>query len=353
MTQTRPAEYVDIHELPPMEVIFGQSPMMAAARDKVDRAAETTVPILLQGESGTGKDIFARLLHTRSNRANCPWVKVTCPAIPHSLIESELFGFEKGAFTGAYTTKRGRVELAHMGTLFLDEVGSLDMSVQAKLLQVLQDGSFMRIGAQEPRKVNTRLICASNGNLRQQTEDGSFRLDFFFRINAVTIDLPPLRHRGADLPVLVDYFLDLHSKAFHRKPKPLSREITNLMQRYNWPGNIRQLENMIRSYVLIGNEEDLAAELVPTVPAGIIPEIDLANPVSLKEITKAATQELEREIILKVLRANDWSRRRTAKWLNISYRSLLYKLQESKVTARASRPTRENVLNGTMNGSAQ
>jgi two-component system response regulator AtoC len=344
MAQTRPAEYVDIHQLPPMEVIFGQSPMMAAARDKVERAAETTVPILLQGESGTGKDIFARLLHTRSSRANCPWVKVTCPAIPHSLIESELFGFEKGAFTGAYTTKRGRVELAHLGTLFLDEVGSLDMSVQAKLLQVLQDGSFMRIGAQEPRKVNTRLVCASNGNLRQQTEDGSFRLDFFFRINAVTIDLPPLRHRGADLPVLIEYFLDLHSEAFRRKPKPLSREITNLMQRYNWPGNIRQLENMIRSYVLIGNEEDLAAELVPTVPAGIIPEIDLANPVSLKEITKAATHELEREIILKVLRANDWSRRRTAKWLNISYRSLLYKLQESKVNERPGRMPQETTL---------
>jgi two-component system response regulator AtoC len=335
-----------------MEVIFGQSPMMAAARDKVDRAAETTVPILLQGESGTGKDIFARLLHARSSRANCAWVKVTCPAIPHSLIESELFGFEKGAFTGAYTTKRGRVELAHLGTLFLDEVGSLDMSVQAKLLQVLQDGSFMRIGAQEPRKVNTRLVCASNGNLRQQTEDGSFRLDFFFRINAVTIDLPPLRHRGADLPVLIDYFLDLHSKAYRRKAKPLSREIMNMMLRYNWPGNIRQLENMIRSYVLIGNEEDLAAELVPTVPAGIIPEIDLANPVSLKEITKAATHELEREIILKVLRANDWSRRRTAKWLNISYRSLLYKLQESKVTARPGRPPRESALSRTMNGSA-
>jgi len=284
---------------------------------------------LLQGESGTGKDIFARLLHARSNRSNSAWVKVTCPAIPHSLIESELFGYEKCAFTGAYATKRGRVELAHLGTLFLDEVGSLEMAIQAKLLQVLQDGSFMRIGAQESRKVNTRLICASNGNLRQQTEDGTFRLDFFFRINAVTIDLPPLRQRIADLPVLIDYFLDMHSRAFRRKSKPLSREIANMMQRYNWPGNIRQLENMIRSYVLIGNEEDLAAELIPAAPSTIIPEIDLANPVSLKKITKAATQELEREIILKVLRANDWSRRKTAKWLNISYRSLLYKLQES------------------------
>jgi two-component system response regulator AtoC len=316
-----------------MNVIFGQSSMMALARQKLDRAAESNVPILLQGESGTGKDIFAKLLHVRSNRAKSAWVKVTCPAIPHSLIESELFGYERGAFTGAYATKRGRVELAHLGTLFLDEVGSLDMSVQAKLLQVLQDGSFMRVGAQESRRVNTRLICAANGNLRQQTEDGSFRLDFFFRINAVTIDLPPLRQRAADIPVLIDHFLELHSKSYRLTPKPLSTDAIRLMKRYNWPGNIRQLENMIRSYVLIGSEESLLADLIPFTPSSLIPEIDLAKPISLKEITKAATRELEREIVLKVLQAHGRSRLKTAKWLNISYRSLLYKLQESKIDA--------------------
>jgi two-component system response regulator AtoC len=333
MAPTRASEYVDIRDLPPMNVIFGQSSMMALARQKLERTAESTVPILLQGESGTGKDIFAKLLHLRSTRARSAWVKVTCPAIPHALIESELFGYERGAFTGAYATKRGRVELAHLGTLFLDEVGSLDMSVQAKLLQVLQDGSFMRVGAQDSRRVNTRLICAANGNLRQQTEDGSFRLDFFFRINAVTIDLPPLRQRTADIPILIDHFLALHSKSYHLNPKPLSSEIIRLMKRYNWPGNIRQLENMIRSYVLIGSEEALLADLVPFTPAAFIPEIDLANPVSLKEITKAATRELEREIVMKVLQAHGRSRLKTAKWLNISYRSLLYKLQESKVDA--------------------
>ena len=329
MAPSRTTEFVDIRDLPPMNVIFGQSAMMALARQKLDRTAESTVPVLLQGESGTGKDIFAKLLHVRSNRAKSSWVKVTCPAIPHSLIESELFGYERGAFTGAYTTKRGRLELAHLGTLFLDEVGSLDLAVQAKLLQVLQDGSFMRVGAQESRRVNTRLICAANGNLRQQTEDGSFRLDFFFRINAVTIDLPPLRQRAADIPVLIDHFLELHSSAYRLSPKPLSRETVRLMKRYSWPGNIRQLENMIRSYVLIGSEEALMAELAPYTPACVIPEIDLANPVSLKEITKAATKELEREIVMKVLEANGRSRMKTAKWLNISYRSLLYKLQET------------------------
>jgi two-component system response regulator AtoC len=288
--------------------------------------------VLLQGESGTGKEVLARFLHANSRRANSPWVKVNCPAIPHTLIESELFGYERGAFTGAYATKQGRVELAHMGSLFLDEVGSLDLSVQAKLLQVLQDGSFMRVGAQESRSVNTRLISATRGDLRQQTQDGSFRLDFFFRINAVTIELPSLRQRIEDLPALIDYFFDIHSKAFRCSPKPLSRELVRLMQRFDWPGNIRQLENMIRSYILIGSEEALAAELVPSASSSLSTEIDLSNPISLKEITRAATQDLERQIILKVLQANGWSRSKTAKWLNISYRSLLYKLQESKVS---------------------
>jgi two-component system, NtrC family, response regulator AtoC len=332
MPLARATEFVDVRSLPPIELVFGQSSMMAAARDKLERVAQTTVPVLLQGESGTGKDIFAKLLHAHSDRSRSPWVKVTCPAIPNSLIESELFGYEKGAFTGAYTTKRGRVELADQGTLFLDEVGSLDISVQAKLLQVLQDGTFMRVGGQDSRKVNTRIICAANGNLKEQTADGTFRLDFFFRINAVTIDLPPLRQRVVDLPDLIEYFLDLHSKAYRVNPKPISRELMRMMQRYNWPGNIRQLENMIRSYVLIGDEESLAADLVPTAPTGILPEIDLTHPISLKEITKAATHDLERMIIMKVLQANGWSRRKTAKWLKISYRSLLYKLQEANVT---------------------
>ncbi len=333
MALARSSWSVDAESLPPLEVIFGRSHAMAAAREKLERVADKAVPVLLQGESGTGKDIFAKLLHLSSNRANGAWVKVSCPAIPQALIESELFGYEKGAFTGAYATKRGRVEMAHMGTLFLDEVGGLDMAIQAKLLQLLQDGSFSRVGAQDSRRVDTRIVSAANGNLRQQVEDGTFRLDFFFRINAVTIDLPPLRQRTEDIPILIDYFLKLHSKVFQIEPKPLSRETLRMMQRYFWPGNIRQLENVIRSYILIGDEEALAADLVPPPQSRLLPEIDLENPVSLKEITKAATRNLEREIILKVLRANGWSRRKTAKWLNISYRSLLYKLQDTLAKA--------------------
>jgi two-component system response regulator AtoC len=327
---------IDLQGVPPDEVIFGHSPQMAVARQKLERVADTNVPVLIQGECGTGKEIIAKLLHGRSIRSKAPFVKVICPAIPGTLIESELFGYEKGAFTGAYSSKRGRVELADQGTLFLDEIGSLDLSVQAKLLQLLQDGSFVRVGGQEPKKINARIVSTANENLRKRAEEGSFRLDFFYRINAVTIELPPLRQRVTDLPALIDYFLGVHSKALHCEPRPLSREMRRLMQRFNWPGNIRQLENLIRSYILIGSEEALASELAPTAVSDLAPEIDLANPVSLKEITKAATHNLEQQIILKVLRANGWSRQKTAKWLNISYRSLLYKLEGSPVLATAA-----------------
>ncbi len=324
-------EMVDLQELPPLEVFFGRSAKMAAAYEKLQRVADTDVPVLIQGESGTGKEILAKLIHAFSRRANAPWVKVTCPAIPLPLIESELFGYEKGAFTGAHATKRGRVELAHEGTLFLDEVGSLELSVQAKLLQLLQDGKFARVGAQDSRQVNTRLVSAARGNLRERIDDGSFRLDLYFRINAVTIDLPPLRQRIVDLPMLVEYFFEIHSKALRQTPKPLSREMMRMMEHYSWPGNIRELENMVRNYVLIGSEDVLVSEMVPGAPARLTTEIDLTNPVSLKEITRAATQDLEREIILRVLQSNGWNRSKTAKWLKMSYRSLLYKLQEFQI----------------------
>jgi two-component system response regulator AtoC len=257
-------------------------------------------------------------------------VKVSCPAIPQGLIETELFGYEKGAFTGAHSTKRGRLEQAHGGTLLLDEVGSLDIDVQSKLLQVLQDGSFMRVGGHETRTIETRVVSVANRDLRDQVADGTFRLDFLYRINAVTIQMPPLRRRVVDLPQLVAYLIANHARVFRVDPAPLSRNVMRLMQRYDWPGNIRQLDNLIRSYVLMGNEEGLVAELVEEErPASrAAAEVDVSQPMSLKVITKKATHELERQIILKVLKANNWNRQKTAKWLKISYRSLLYKLND-------------------------
>ena len=341
MTLVHDPESVASLNLPPLEIIFGKTAAMQTVRNKLERVAETDVPVLIQGESGTGKELCVRLLHAYSMRARGSLVKVSCPAIPNSLLETELFGYEKGAFTGAMSTKLGRVEQAHNGTLFLDEVGSLDLAVQSKLLQVLQDGTFVRVGGHEPRSIATRLVSASNTDLRNQVEDGTFRLDFLFRINAVTINLPPLRQRIADLPVLIDYFIEHYAKIFHTTPELLSKSAVRLMQSYHWPGNIRQLENLIRSYVLIGSEEALVAEMMPEEPrSGITTEIDLSEPVSLKNITKKATQDLERQIILKVLQENSWNRQKTAKWLQISYRSLLYKLSEVGMPEVPPRPLR-------------
>jgi two-component system response regulator AtoC len=330
MTILRFSEHETQADLPPIDVIFGRTPEMQVIRRKLEMVAKTNVAVLVQGESGTGKELCARLIHGSSERLSGELVKVSCPAIPQGLIETELFGYEKGAFTGAHSTKRGRLEQAHGGTLFLDEVGSLDIDVQSKLLQVLQDGSFMRVGGHDTRTIQTRVVSVANRDLRDQVADGSFRLDFLYRINAVTIHMPPLRRRVEDLPQLVDYFIAMHARVFRVNPAPLSRNVMRLMQRYDWPGNIRQLDNLIRSYVLMGSEDALVAELVEEErPAsGAVADVDVSQPVSLKVITKKATLELERQIILKVLKANNWNRQKTAKWLKISYRSLLYKLND-------------------------
>lgn len=330
MTTVRFSDYESQADLPPVEIFFGSTPEMEVIRRKLEMVAKTNVPVLIQGESGTGKELCARLIHGTSERTVGELVKVSCPAIPQGLIETELFGYEKGAFTGAHSTKRGRLEQAHGGTLFLDEVGSLDMGVQSKLLQVLQDGTFMRVGGHETRSISTRIVSVANRDLREQVAEGSFRLDFLYRINAVTIQLPPLRHRAEDIPQLVDYLIEHHARTFRVNPPPLSRNAVRLMQRYGWPGNIRQMDNVIRSYVLMGNEDNVVADLVEEdrAPVSPVPEIDVSQPLSLKVITRKATHELERQIILKVLKANNWNRQKTAKWLKISYRSLLYKLNE-------------------------
>jgi len=333
-------------DLPPIEVIFGRTPEMLAIHRTLESVAKTAIPLLVQGESGTGKEVCVQFVHRESAPSAGRLVKVSCPAIPHALLETELFGYEKGAFTGASSTKRGRVEEANGGTLFLDEVGSLELGTQSKLLQVLQDGTFTRVGGYETRNIETRLISVTNRDLSQQVAEGSFRLDFLYRINAMTITLSPLRARLEDLPDLVDYFIEKHSRVFHQSPGPLSRSMMAQMRRYHWPGNIRQLDNLIQRYVLIGDEEPIMAELMPEEKAieGLLPDVDISEPMSLKQVTKKATHELERQIILKVLRANSWNRQRTAKWLKISYRSLLYKLNElGRVDAPKVRRTRQEI----------
>ena len=316
-------------EMPPETIVFGRTEGMQAVRDRLAKLASANVPVLIQGESGTGKDIIARMIHAASPWRSGPWVKVNCPAIPGTLLESELFGYEKGAFTGAYGMKPGRVEMAHRGTLFLDEISELDMSLQSKLLQLLQDGQFCRIGAQEDKKVEVRVVCATNRKLEQEIENGTFRSDLFYRINVVNLHLPPLRERAVDIPELVHYFLEYHNRKYNCRAKPLSAELMTALRKYHWPGNIRELENLIKRYVILGNEEVITSDLAPREPDFFNAEIPLDGQINLKKLTRQAVRELERKVILKVLQNHHWNRKQTARSLGISYRALLYKIRDA------------------------
>jgi two-component system, NtrC family, response regulator AtoC len=332
---------------PPDPVVFGKTEAMQALRSRMDKVASANVPVLIHGQSGTGKDIIARMIHALSPWRNGPFVKVNCPAIPGTLLESELFGYEKGAFTGAYGAKPGRVEMAHRGTLFLDEISELDPSLQSKLLQLLQDGQFCRIGAQEDKKVEVRIVCATNRQLEAEIENGSFRQDLYYRINVVNLHMPPLSERRGDIPVLIDYFLDHYNRKYNCRAKALSVELMAVLNKYHWPGNIRELENLVKRYVILGSEEVISSELVIRSEKDFYtPEINLEGPISLKKLTRQATHELERKIILKVLQAHHWNRKRAAKALCISYRALLYKIREAGLPANRARRSEEAVGQG-------
>ena len=332
-------------EIPPDAVVFGRSEGMQELRQRLDKVAGANVPVLIQGESGTGKDIVARMIHLLSPWKSGPFVKVNCPAIPGTLLESELFGYEKGAFTGAFGMKPGRVELAHRGTLFLDEISELDLGLQSKLLQLLQDGQFCRIGAQEDKKVEVRVVCATNRHLEQEIESGTFRQDLFYRINVVNLYLPPLRERRGDIEDLVMYFLDYYNRKYNCRARALSPELMGLLQKYHWPGNIRELENLVKRYVILGNEEVISSDLVTREQEMFNPDINFEGPISLKKLTRQAVRELERKVILKVLQANHWNRKQAARALSISYRALLYKIRDAGLPSNRARRRQTEMAN--------
>lgn len=314
-------------ELPPDDIIFGCSEDMQEVRLKIDRIANTVVPVLISGESGTGKEIIAKLLHQRSGRKHGPFVKINCPAIPGTLVESELFGYEKGAFTGANGKKMGLVELANGGTLFLDEIAELDFGLQSKLLQLLQDGQFYPIGGQREKQVEVRFICATNRHLEREIEAGRFRQDLFYRIKVVSLSLPALRDRQGDIPLLIDHFLRSYSQQFGRNPRPLSAKTMSALQRYSWPGNVRELENLIKSHVILDSEDVIRLELLHGENSSNGNGDAKDDPTSLK----AAVRALENRLILRTLEKHHWNRRQTARALKISYRSLMYRLRQSNV----------------------
>lgn len=339
--------------VPPASLIFGRSAAMQTARQKIDKVALSGpgVPILIQGDNGTGKGLLAQFIHSMSPRAQAGFVKVNCAAIPGALLESELFGYEKGAFTGAHTSKPGRVELADGGTLFLDGIDEIDMSLQAKLLQLLQDGCFCRIGGQEDRRVQLRVICATNRRLESEIANGRFRQDLFYRINVVSIELPALRARGEDIPDLVTYFLNVHRARHNMAARPLSPAVMKLLQKHPWPGNIRELENLIERYVILGSEEAISSELLSWEHTHAAPEFPTDGQIHLKKVTRQAVHDLERKIILSVLEANRWNRKRTASALKISYRALLYKIRRAGLPRkRGVRPAATDLIRPTGTG---
>lgn len=321
-------------ELPPEQIYFGPSAVMKSVRQRLERAAGLNVPILILGESGTGKEVLARFIHGRSPWREGPFVKVNCPAIPGTLLESELFGFQKGAFTGAIGDKPGRIELAQDGTLFLDEIAELDGSLQAKLLHVLQDGSFTRIGDHEERRMDARIVCATNRRLQHEIEIGNFRSDLFYRINVITISLPPLRDRREDIPGLIAYLREEFNRRFKRDAAPLSRETLHVLQNREWPGNIRELENCMARYVILGSEEAFFSERDEKKAETFQYEPTADGKIPLKRISQQVTRRMERELILKVLQANHWNRRKAAEALKISYRALLYKVRQAGLPSK-------------------
>lgn len=321
----------------PDVLVFGHSEVMRAVRQKVEKVAGANVPVLILGESGTGKEVIARLIHARSPWGTGPFVKVNCPAIPGTLVESELFGYQKGAFTGANGTKPGRVEMAQHGTLFLDEIAELELSLQAKLLQLLQDGQFCPVGGQEDRQIDARVVCATNRNLEDEIRKGNFRQDLFYRINVVSIHMPTLRERAADIPLICDSLRKMYGEMFDRPTRPLSARKLDMLQRYHWPGNIRELENLIKRYIILGSEDVITLD---TTDGGAdLPDSEAVtnSMLSLKKVTREAMRELEGKIIVKALQAHNWNRRRAASALEISYRALLYKLKEAGLPTRKSR----------------
>jgi transcriptional regulator with PAS, ATPase and Fis domain len=312
-------------------IIFGKSEKMKEVERMVDQVANTDITVLIRGESGTGKELVAREICGRSSRRDKPFVKVNCAAIPSGLLESELFGFEKGSFTGAMNRKPGKFEFANHGTIFLDEISELHPSLQAKLLHVLQDKEFSRLGGDEDVAVDVRVITATNRQIEKELQSGNFREDLYYRINVVSIHLPPLRERKEDILQLAEHFLKKYSCLFEKRALPLSQAVADSLLSYHWPGNVRELENIIKKIVVLENEELATRDLASLSRAFVnepLQSLRNGRP-SLKKVGKLAAQEAEKELIMDTLLETRWNRKKAAELLDISYKALLYKIKQS------------------------
>ena len=308
------------------------SPAMSAVRDMVARVAATSAAVLLTGESGVGKEVVARAIHRASPRAANQFIKVNCAALPGELLESELFGHQRGAFTGAHRDKPGKFELAEKGSIMLDEIGEVPLRLQAKLLHVLQDGEFARVGGERVLHTDVRVLAATNRDLPAEIRAGRFREDLYYRLNVIEIRIPPLRERREEIPVLIDYLLKTANAAYRRTVE-IPPSTRRLLLEYAWPGNIRQLENVIKRVVVLGSAagvyEELAAsaKVSPSAPAmPAVPVLDMSGQLDLKSIARRAARDAERIAIADMLQRTRWNRAKAARLLGISYKALLYKI---------------------------
>jgi DNA-binding NtrC family response regulator len=316
------------------EVLIGDSTGMIEVKNLIEEVADSDLTVLIRGDSGTGKEIVARLIHGHSSRAKEPFVKVNCAAIPRDLLEAELFGYEKGAFTGAHKTKPGRFEVANKGTMFLDEIGDMPMELQSKLLQVLEQQEFVRVGGINNIHVDVRIVCATNRNLEDAIAQGQMRDDLFYRLNEITVNLPSLRNRKSDIPLLVEHFLEKHSLLYNKPRKELKPETMRLLQNFDWPGNVRQLENLMKQIVVRSDENIIFDTLKGPIPSlgrkGPLVDIE-DDDFTMKNKVELVVAEVEKTLITRALHKTNWNRRKAAKLLDISYRSLLYKIKDYKI----------------------
>jgi len=313
--------------------IVGRSAKMQEVLAMVERVAATNSTVLLAGESGVGKDLIAHAIHHHSRRASGPFIKINCTAIPENLLESELFGYEKGAFTNAYQKKVGHFELAHGGTLFLDEIGELNFPTQAKLLRAIETETFTRLGGIEESKVDVRVIAASNRDLEKSAKSGEFRPDLFYRLNVVSLQLPPLRERRDDIPILLDHFLRLKAQEHSVSPKMVSPEVVDFFMSYTWPGNVRELENLVERLTILSPRETI---MLQDLPVGIRTQDNVS---ALKEeVLKGsrplseAVDEFEREVIVKALEKTGFNQTKAASLLGTSRRILRYRMEKLKIS---------------------
>ncbi|MGH7264501.1 MAG: sigma-54 interaction domain-containing protein [Candidatus Rokuibacteriota bacterium] len=312
------------------EIDLCRSPKMRDVWDIVRQAAGVDVTVLICGETGTGKDLVARGIHQLSSRRNQPFVKVNCAAVPRELLESELFGHERGAFTGAHQLKIGKFESANHGTVFLDEIGDLHQALQAKLLHVLQDGTFSRVGGKSAIKVDVRIVAATNQNLERAVLSERFREDLYYRLNVIQITVPPLRERTEEIPALAEYFVQRYSRLLKRPRLSFSASAMDRLMQHRYPGNVRELENVVKRMIVLNDP------LLTRIPlAGATSDeggsAGTETRRGLKEIGRTAARVAEREAIEQALRQTNWNRVKAARILRISYRALLYKIKEARL----------------------